>query len=95
MAPNDGNTFTIGVLHEDDLLLRRETKCKVIEKNTVNKTVYNFKLKLVWRNIILFTILHATALVGLVLIFTSAKIQTTLFGKFLIFSLKFLKIFKQ
>lgn len=39
------------------------------------------KLKLVWRNIILFGYLHLAALYGAWLIFTSAKWQTILLGK--------------
>lgn len=37
---------------------------------------------IVWRNVILFTYLHLAALYGVLLIFTSAKITTTLFGMF-------------
>lgn len=40
------------------------------------------KLKLVWRNIILFGYLHLAALYGAWLIFTSAKWQTIVLGKF-------------
>jgi len=38
--------------------------------------------KIVWRNVILFGYLHLAALYGMLLIFTSAKIATTVFGKF-------------
>lgn len=37
---------------------------------------------IVWRNVILFAYLHLAALYGVLLIFTSAKIVTTLFGMF-------------
>lgn len=36
----------------------------------------------VWRNVILFVYLHAAAFYGIYLIFASAKILTTLLGKF-------------
>lgn len=39
--------------------------------------------KIVWRNVILFTYLHLAALYGVFLIFTSAKIATTVFGLFI------------
>jgi len=35
---------------------------------------------IVWRNVILFGYLHLAALYGVVLMFTSAKIATTIFG---------------
>lgn len=35
---------------------------------------------IVWRNVILFAYLHLAALYGVLLIFTSAKITTTIFG---------------
>jgi len=44
---------------------------------------------IVWRNVILFTYLHLAALYGVLLIFTSAKIVTTLFG---IFCYEFIKL---
>jgi stearoyl-CoA desaturase (delta-9 desaturase) len=37
---------------------------------------------IVWRNVILFAYLHLAALYGALLIFTSAKIATTIFGMF-------------
>lgn len=37
---------------------------------------------IVWRNVALFAYLHLAALYGVLLIFTSAKIATTIFGKF-------------
>lgn len=39
--------------------------------------------KIVWRNVILFAYLHLAALYGVLLIFTSAKIATTIFGLFI------------
>lgn len=38
---------------------------------------------IVWRNVILFLYLHAAALYGVYLVFTSAKILTSLFGNYL------------
>lgn len=35
---------------------------------------------IVWRNVILFAYLHLAALYGILLMFTSAKIATTIFG---------------
>lgn len=35
---------------------------------------------IVWRNVILFAYLHLAALYGVLLMFTSAKIATTIFG---------------
>lgn len=38
--------------------------------------------KIVWRNVMLFAYLHVAALYGVFLIFTSAKISTTIFGMY-------------
>lgn len=40
---------------------------------------------IVWRNVILFAYLHVAALYGVILMFTSAKIATTIFGMVNIF----------
>lgn len=40
------------------------------------------KIKLVWRNIILFAYLHLAAIYGLWLMLTSAKWSTGIFGEF-------------
>lgn len=45
-----------------------------------NKTQSNQTI--VWRNVILFAYLHLAALYGVLLIFTSAKIATTIFGMY-------------
>lgn len=37
--------------------------------------------KLVWRNIILYIVLHISALYGIYMMLTSAKLLTTIFGK--------------
>jgi len=37
---------------------------------------------IVWRNVMLFGYLHLAALYGVLLMFTSAKIATTIFGMF-------------
>lgn len=39
---------------------------------------------IVWRNVLLFGYLHLAALYGVLLMFTSAKIATTIFGIFLL-----------
>lgn len=44
--------------------------------------------KIVWRNVILFAYLHLAALYGILLIFTSAKIATIIYGLFI--NLKYL-----
>lgn len=47
------------------------------------------KIRLVWRNIILFIYLHLAAVYGLWLLLTSAKLITSIFGKqFLIIPLE-------
>lgn len=42
---------------------------------------------IVWRNVILFAYLHLAALYGILLIFTSAKVFTTIFGMLLTYKL--------
>lgn len=41
-----------------------------------------YKLQIVWRNVIIMTVLHLSALYGLYLCFVSAKWQTSLAGMF-------------
>lgn len=66
-----------GVLFEQDAETTDGGLVKDIEKL---KKAEKRKLKLVWRNIIAFGYLHAAALYGAYLIFTSAKWQTILFA---------------
>jgi stearoyl-CoA desaturase (delta-9 desaturase) len=74
MAPNI--SFPTGVLHEtDDEISAIDTPAEVTKPD-------DRKLKLVWRNIILFAYLHLAALYGLWLMFTSAKLATSAYGKF-------------
>lgn len=73
MAPNV--SIPTGVLHEND----DEVVAKVIPPELVKPS--DRKLKLVWRNIILFAYLHSVAVYGLYLMFTSAKLATSIFGK--------------
>lgn len=77
MAPDTTSTPT-GVLFEDDQLDNESTKFAETNKAEVKNT---YKFQLVWRNVILFALLHSGALYGVYLIFTSAKIATTVFGK--------------
>lgn len=73
MAPNITNSPT-GVLFEgetlEDIPSLSEPKTKI-------------KKQIVWRNVIIFAYLHLSAIYGLYLVFTSAKIVTTLFAIFL------------
>jgi stearoyl-CoA desaturase (delta-9 desaturase) len=72
MAPNI--SFPTGVLHEtDDEISALNTPAEVT-------TPDDRKLKLVWRNIILFAYLHLAALYGLWLMFTSAKLATSVYA---------------
>lgn len=79
MAPNTLSTRTFtGVLNENDAetidggLLTDVTTLKKAEKRT---------LKLNYRNITLFTIVHLSALYGLWLMVSSARLYTSIFGK--------------
>ena len=40
-----------------------------------------YVMEIIWRNVIVFTFLHAAAFYGLHLVFTSAKMATLLWGK--------------
>lgn len=74
MAPNSVSVPT-GVLHEhDDEVLAKELPPQTTEPE-------KRKAQLVWRNIILFVYLHLTALYGIYLMFTSARIYTSIWGK--------------
>ncbi|KAG5889224.1 hypothetical protein JTB14_018647 [Gonioctena quinquepunctata] len=73
MAPNTSNIPT-GVLHEYD-----DEVCANVIPPEVSEPSKR-KLVLVWRNIILFVYLHAVALYGLYLMFSSAKLVTSIYG---------------
>jgi len=56
---------------------------EIIDNGTTLLTQQNRKQHhqaIVWRNVMLFGYLHLAALYGVVLMFTSAKIATTIFG---------------
>ncbi|CAG9815709.1 unnamed protein product [Phaedon cochleariae] len=72
MAPNV--SIPTGVLHEND----DEVRANFIPPEVVKPS--DRKLELVWRNIVLFTYLHAVAVYGLYLMFTSAKLVTSIYG---------------
>lgn len=59
-------------------------KCEDVNRNSrTHLTKSNEKQAhqtIVWRNVILFAYLHLAALYGVLLMFTSAKIATTIFG---------------
>ncbi|KAF5302715.1 hypothetical protein FQR65_LT08457 [Abscondita terminalis] len=74
MAPNI--SAPTGVLHETD----EEITTTVQHISQETKKPDEYKLRLVWRNIFLFAYLHALALYGFYLMFTSAKILTSLWG---------------
>ncbi|KAK5650604.1 hypothetical protein RI129_001633 [Pyrocoelia pectoralis] len=78
MAPN--SSAPTGVLLETD------EEVPTIPHIGEVKKPEKYKLRLVWRNIILFAYLHIAALYGFVLMFTSARIYTSLWG-FLLYQL--------
>lgn len=73
MAPNI--CYPTGVLHETDEDLALDAVPAPPTKPD------DRKLELVWRNIILFAYLHLAALYGVWLMFTSAKLATSVLGK--------------
>ena len=78
MPPNSESAQCTGVLDETDA----EThdgglKTDITQLKHANKR----KLKVVWRNIILFSYVHIAALYGGYLFLTSAKWYTNIFGK--------------
>lgn len=90
MPPNATSVVECtGVLNECDA----ETVDGGLEKNVVElkHADKDTKLKLVWRNILLFGYVHAAGLYGAFLLLTSARIYTGIFGT--IFSLATLSEF--
>lgn len=79
MPPNATSAVECtGVLDECDA----ETVDGALDKNVVElKHANERELKLVWRNIILFAVVHLSAVYGLWLLLTSARIYTSIFGK--------------
>ena len=78
MAPNI-TTAPTGVLFEGETL-EDVQRHHLVEKQSKEKRQY--KLQIVWRNVIIFVFLHVGALYGIYLMLTSAKIATIIFGKF-------------
>lgn len=80
MPPNATSNVMVectGVLNECDA----ETIDGGLDKNIVElKHANDRKLKLVWRNIILFAYVHLAAIYGAWLILTSARVYTSIFG---------------
>lgn len=73
MAPN--------LVEQTGALFEEEEKFINTENMMSKRQSAPRKLQLVWRNIILFAYLHAAAVYGLYLVFTSAMWKTNLFGE--------------
>lgn len=82
MAPNASDVN--GVLFENDAA----TPDMALTSTPVQKAD-NRPRQYVWRNIILFTYLHAAALYGGYLFLFSAKWQTNVYGEYLLLNLLF------
>lgn len=68
-----------GVLNEADA----ETIDGGLDKNVMElKHANDRKIKLVWRNILIFGYVHLAAVYGAYLMITSARIYTGIFGKY-------------
>ncbi len=82
MAPSTASSIT-GVLFEgDDPVESLEASLNNDhEQISKPKPAKEYKLKLVWRNIILFVYLHVAALYGAYLALTSAKLLTDIWGR--------------
>lgn len=74
MVPNITSAPT-GVLFEGEDLDELKN-----EKVTKEDIITPYKRSIVWRNVFVFSGLHIGALYGLYLVFTSAKLATTIFG---------------
>lgn len=59
-------------------------KAQYSAKDTSVDEKGNFVARIVWRNVVLMLVLHATAIYGAMLCFTSAKWQTVVCGKLLV-----------
>jgi len=73
MAPNITSTPT-GVLFEGETL----GEPQLIEEP---KEKPKYVRRIVWRNVVVFSYLHLSALYGIYLSFTSAKLATVIFGE--------------
>lgn len=78
MAPNITNAPT-GVLFEDDDLVKPQSG--KLDVHVPQACDPNHKIRIVWRNVIIFVYLHAAALYGAWLLLTSAKLATIAFGE--------------
>lgn len=79
MPPNATDSKQTGVLFECDA---ETTDGGLVQNIDLLKKAEKRKLKLVWRNIVLFTYVHIAALYGFWLMLTAAKWSTAAFGKF-------------
>lgn len=78
MAPNITNAPT-GVLFEDDDQVKPQSG--KLDVHVPQACDPNHKIRIVWRNVIIFVYLHAAALYGAWLLLTSAKLATIAFGE--------------
>lgn len=80
MPPNATSVVECtGVLNEADA----ETIDGGLDKNVMElKHANDRKIKLVWKNILIFGYVHLAALYGAYLMVTSARLYTALFGKY-------------
>lgn len=83
MAPNITSVPT-GVLFEDEKVEDLHTSMSQHPSKEQQLKDKEYKLQIVWRNVIIFVFLHIGALYGVYLAVTSAKIATTVFGEFII-----------
>lgn len=81
MAPNVSAPTGVLLETDEEVMLADVPNEKVASEK--------YQLRLVWRNIAVFVYLHAIALYGIYLMLTSAKILTSLWGKFNCEHLKF------
>lgn len=78
MAPNIMSTAPTGVLFEEDSEVR--SVAEATAQREIPKEQRKRKPGIVWRNAILFIYLHIAAVYGAYLMFTSAKIYTSIFA---------------
>jgi len=76
MAPNVITTLT-EMFSEDET--SSESQLIVTDEESKEKSKY--VRRIVWRNVLIFLYLHFAAIYGIYLIFISAKLMTTIFGK--------------
>jgi len=76
MAPNVITTLT-GVFSEAET--SSESQLIVTDEESKEKSKY--VRRIVWRNVLIFLYLHFAAIYGIYLVFISAKLMTTIFGK--------------